>query len=102
MAGRIINKGIRCYVRVRGNGLMAGEQYTACLYASPKKEDFRATVLAMAEETNGEIICVFNFTPEQTAQLKVGNVIFEVFDSNYRQMKYDEQFATVRATSISA
>lgn len=99
---KIINKGIRCYVKVHGNGLIAGEEYTACLYASPKKEEFRATAVAVAEDINGEIVCSFDFTPDQTALLKVGNVIFEVFDGNYRQMKYDEQFATVRATSISA
>lgn len=99
---RIINKGIHCYIRVHGSGLIVGEEYTACLYYSPKKEEFRITATSVAEDNDGEIICAFNFTPEQTAQLKVGNVIFEVFDSNYRQMKYDEQFATVRATSISA
>lgn len=102
MAERIINKGMHAYIRVRGLGLIVDEEYTACLYYSPKKEEFRATVVAVAKDINGEIVCLFDFTPEQTALLKVGNVIFEVFDSNYRRMKYDEQFATVRATSISA
>lgn len=51
---KIINKGIRCYVKVHGNGLIAGEEYTACLYASPKKEEFRATAVAVAEDINEE------------------------------------------------
>lgn len=98
---RIINKGIHCYIRVHGSGLIVGEEYTACLYYSPKKEEFRITATSVAEDNEGEASCVFVFTPEQTSQLKNGNVVLEVYDSSFRQMKYDEEFATARATSLS-
>lgn len=98
---RIINKGIHCYIRVHGSGLIVGEEYTACLYYSPKKEEFRITTTSVAEDNDGEASCVFIFTPEQTSQLKNGDVVLEVFDKSLRQMKYDESFAEVRATSLS-
>ncbi len=111
MAKNIINKGIHCKIRVYGNGLIVGNNYTACLYYNAKKEDCRATVTADAAETKvvqdgvttTATTCVFDFTPEQTAQLKTGNVIFEVYDTtSQQQMKYDDAFATVRSTSINA
>ncbi len=107
----IINKGIHCKIRVYGNGLIEGNNYTACLYYNPRKTDFRATatadaILVTTEKdgvTTEVATCVFDFTPEQTAQLKTGNVIFEVYDTtSQQQMKYDDAFATVRSTSINA
>lgn len=45
--------------------------------------------------------CVFDFTPEQTGKLMKGKVIFEVYDTeNREQMMYDENYATVRSTSL--
>ena len=97
----IINKGIHAYINVHGSGLIVGEEYTACLYYSPKKEEYRISATSIAEDINGEPTCKFVFTPEQTSQLKNGNVVLEVFDKSLRQMKYDEEFAEVRATSLS-
>lgn len=101
MAKYIINKGIHAYIRVHGLGLIVGEEYTACLYYSPKKEEFRISAKSVAEEVDNEPVCVFTFTPEQTSLLKNGNCVLEVFDSSYRQMKFDEEFAEVRPTSLS-
>lgn len=107
----IINKGVHCKIRVYGSGLIAGNNYTACLYYNARKEDYRAQVSADAINVTTEkdgvttevATCVFDFTPEQTATLKTGNVILEVYDTDtLQQMKYDDAFATVRSTSLNA
>ncbi len=107
----IINKGIHCKIRVHGSGLVAGTNYTAVLYYNARKEEYRATATADAEAvettqngvTTTTAACLFDFTPEQTAALKTGNAIFEVYDTtSQQQMKYDDAFATVRSTSINA
>lgn len=107
---RIINQGIHCKVRSYGSGLRVGSTYTACLYYSAKKEDFRAEQTAecqlVTDIVNGEETerptCVFDFTPEQTKALKVGNVILEIYDTDtLQQMFYDENYAEVRATSLT-
>lgn len=102
----IINKGIHCKVRIHGSGLSAGTNYTAVLYYSASKAEYRATTTATATDTttDSETItsCVFDFTPEQTEQLKAGNVMLEVYDTNtLQQMVYNDTFATVRSTSLS-
>ncbi len=105
----IINKGVHCKIRVYGSGLVTGKNYTAVLYYSPSKQEGRADVTQEAATEQQEIdgvmtevvACVFDFTPEQTAELKTGKVIFEVYDTeNKEQMMYDENYATVRSTSL--
>lgn len=99
---RIINKGIQARIRVHGAGLVEGATYAAVLYYSPKHTDFRAMQTAIAQKIGEDIVCLFDFTPGQTATLKSGNVIFEVYDVNtQQQMTYNDHFATVRATSLS-
>lgn len=81
------------------------------LYYNARKEDYRATAnadaLTVTTEQDGvtteTATCIFDFTPEQTAALKTGNVILEVYDTDtLQQMKYDDAFATVRSTSLNA
>lgn len=107
----IINKGVHCKIRVYGSGLVTGKNYTAVLYYNARKEDYRATTTADAFTVTTEqdgvttetATCIFDFTPEQTATLKTGNVILEVYDTDtLQQMKYDDAFATVRSTSLNA
>lgn len=99
----IINKGVHCKIRVYGSGLVAGKNYTACLYYSAKKTENRAVATADTQEDTdtSTIFCLFDFTPEQTAELKAGTAILEVYDTDtLQQMMYDDAFATVRSTSI--
>ncbi len=107
---RIINQGVHCKIWSRGSGLIVGTTYTACLYYSARKEDYRAEQTAecvlVSDIVNGEETqrptCVFDFTPEQTKQLKVGNAILEIYDTNtLQQMFYDDNYAEVRATSLT-
>jgi hypothetical protein len=95
-----INKGIRCNINVGGNGLTIGKEYIACLYQSVK-DNIRIRANAVAENVDGVVRCFFVFTPEQTATLKKGNCILEVYDTAKSRMKFDESFATVRDTSLS-
>lgn len=98
----IINKGVHCKVRVYGSGLTEGKSYTACLYYSANNKDNRAEVEATAATTDSAVQCVFDFTPEQTTLLKAGKAILEVYDTGSKQqMVYDDDFATVRSTSLS-
>lgn len=106
----IINKGIHCKVRSYGSGLAVGTTYTACLYYSARKTEYRAEQTAVChlatEVVNGEETerptCVFDFTPEQTLSLKVGNVILEIYDTaTLQQMFYDDTYAEVRDTSLT-
>lgn len=107
---RIINQGVHCKIRSFGSGLAVGTTYTACLYYNAKKADCRAEQTAecglVSDIVNGEETqrptCVFDFTPEQTKQLKVGNAILEIYDTNtLQQMFYDDNYAEVRATSLT-
>lgn len=111
MKHNIINKGVHCKIRVHGDGLIAGTNYTAVLYYNPNKTEWRASATAEAEiiekvdngTTTQEVSCIFDFTPEQTATLKTGNVILEVYDTDtLQQMKYEDAFAIVRSTSLNA
>lgn len=105
----IINQGIGCEVRAYGSGLVVGTAYTACLYYNANTSSYRATQDAVCALTktvvSGEEVerpaCVFAFTPEQTLQLKAGNVILEIYDKETKQqMSYDDQYARVRKTSL--
>ena len=110
MASRIINKGVHCKIRVHGNGLIAGTNYTAVLYSNPNKTEGRASVTAEAEAieevdngtTTQEVSCLFDFTPDDTVNLIRGNAILEVYDTESKeQMMHDDNYATVRSTSLS-
>ena len=65
----IINKGVHAIIRARG-GLLYGKQYTCCLYYKAQVEEFRAEQTAEAYLEDGVVYCLFNFAPEQTAELK--------------------------------
>lgn len=102
MAENIINKGIHCFVKAHGNALQEGKSYTCTLYYSPKKEEYRASDTRVAEKIDDVILCNFVFTPEQTAQLKRGECILEIYDTeSLQQMLYIEDYAEVRSTSLS-
>lgn len=45
----IINKGIHCKVRSYGSGLAVGTTYTACLYYSARKTEYRAEQTAVCQ-----------------------------------------------------
>lgn len=96
---KIINRHIACYIKAIGTGLSVGKEYTACLYQSVK-DDIRVRSTAQTQDVDGVITCIFEFTPEQTAQLKTGPVILEIYDSAQNKMRFEENFATVRATSL--
>lgn len=107
---RIINQGVHCKIRSYGSGLIVGTTYTACLFYSARKTEYRAeqtTVCQLSTEVvNGEETqrptCVFDFTPEQTLKLKVGNAILEIYDTDTLQtMFFDDTYAEVRATSLT-
>ena len=107
----IINKGIHCKIQVYGSGLVTGKNYTACLYYDARKEDYRAQVSVDATDVTvkkeGVITevaaCIFDFTPEQTASLKTGKVMFEVYDTQtLKQMAYNDDFGIVRPTSLKS
>lgn len=106
----IINKGVHCKIRAYGSGLVVGTTYTACLYAKANIKEMRAetttTAVMTQDVVNGQEVqrptCVFDFTPEKTAALKVGSVILEIYDTeNLQQMSYNDNYAIVRATSLS-
>lgn len=97
--GGIINKGISCFINVKGSGLTVGKEYVACLYQAAK-DNIRVRANAIAESNDGVTSCRFEFTPKQTAELKKGNCILEVYDSSQSRMKFDDNFATVRETSL--
>lgn len=101
--GNIINKGICCKVNAKGSELKAGTNYTAVLYYSPKQEIYKITTTAIAETNkDDEVVCSFVFSSSDTEKLRVGNVILEIYDtSNKEQMFFDDNYAVVRATSIT-
>lgn len=104
----IINKGIRARITIAGGNFILGKEYTCTLYHGVKFPDGRATVTAIAQEiTNADGVtktaCVFVFEPEDTAKLKAGTVILEVYDNgSLEQMSFVENFATIRANSVSS
>ena len=103
MAEVIINKGIRARVVVRVSAFVIGSEYTCVLYRKPKDEENRITAIATAQEIDGKPTCLFVFEPEQTASMKAGEAILEVYDHNtLEQMYYKEDFCTFRSTSLSA
>lgn len=99
----IINKGIRSRVTAKGDIFADGREYTCTLYYSAKAQDGRATVKATATTIDGVVVCPFVFEPADTAKLKTGSVIMEIYDAeSLEQMSYVENFATVRSNSIVA
>lgn len=99
----LINKGIRARVTARGGNFVEGKEYSCTLYYSAKSQDGRATAIATATNIMGDITCEFVFEPNQTAQLKAGNVILEIFDTNtLEKMYFVDNYATVRANSLSS
>ena len=108
---KVINKGVQCKVRVSGDLLSDGTEYTAVLYYNAHTSKFRITTTAtcspseFVDEITGEVTnkltCVFVFTPEQTLTLKEGDVIFEVYDVDKNDMLFNDTFAVVRPTSLS-
>ena len=103
MAEVIINKGIRARVVVRVRAFVIGSEYTCVLYRKSKDEENRITAIATAQEIDGKPTCVFVFEPEQTASMKAGEAILEVYDhKTLEQMYYKEKFCTFRSTSLSA
>ena len=107
---RVINQGVEFSFRAYGSGLVEGTTYTACLYYNANTAGYRQTTddtcrLATAVVNGNEIerpTCVFTFTPEQTLALKVGNAILEIYDTTTKkQMFYDDNYATVRKTSLT-
>lgn len=102
----IINKGIQCVIRAHGNGLKIGSTYTATLYINAKYEEFRASSNSVAVDYgDGESgLCIFTFSPEQTASLKAGNEVkLEIFDTDtLENMYFDDKYALIRATSLKS
>lgn len=106
----IINQGIGFSFSAYGSGLEVGKTYTACLYANANNHANRAekdSVCALTTSVvNGVEVerptCVFEFTAEQTLNLKAGNAILEIYDKADKTiMVYDDQYATVRKTSLT-
>ena len=96
----IINKGIKYTITARGN-LIEGKEYTCTLYYNVKQKDYRASSTTIAQQLDNDVVCVFVFTKEMTASLKAGNVHLEIFDEDATFMSYTDNFAVVRANSLS-
>lgn len=100
---RIINKGIQTIIVARGNLFKLETEYTATLYYSVRHQEGRASTIAKTEIIEGTPTVTFVFPPSETSKLKVGEVILEIYDTNgLGQMSFVENFATVRASSLSA
>ena len=99
----IINKGVHALIKAYGN-LIYGKQYTCCLYYKSQVDEFRAEQISEAYIENGMVYCLFDFTPEQTAELKSGSVVrLEIYDTESKNsMYFNDEFAVVRATSINS
>lgn len=100
----IINKGVHAIIRAHGDVLNVGKQYTCCLYYKAQVGEFRAEQTAEAYLEDGVVYCLFDFTPEQTAELKSGSVVrLEIYDTeNKKNMYFNDEYAVVRATSLNA
>ena len=99
----IINKGVHAIIRARG-GLIIGKQYTCALYYKAQVDEFRAEQTADAVVSGQDVYCIFDFTPEQTAELKSGSVVrLEIYDTESKNsMYFNDEFAVVRATSLNS
>ena len=99
----IINKGVHAIIKARG-GLVTGKQYTCCLYWKAQVGEFRAEQTSEAYIEDGAVYCLFNFAPEQTAELKSGSVVrLEIYDTESKNsMYFNDEFAVVRATSLNS
>ena len=99
----IINKGVRAIIKARGV-LIVGKQYTCCLYWKAQVGEFRAEKTGEAYLMDGVVYCLFNFAPEQTAELKSGSVVrLEIYDTESKNsMYFNDEFAVVRATSLNS
>ena len=99
----IINKGVHAIIKARG-GLIDGKQYTCALYYKAQVGEFRAEQTAEAYAENSIVYCLFDFTPEQTAELKSGSVVrLEIYDTESKNsMYFNDEFALVRATSLNS
>lgn len=98
----IINKGVHAIIKARG-GLITGKQYTCCLYWNAKVGEFRAEKTTDAYVKDGVVYCLFDFAPEQTAELKSGSVVrLEIYDTESKNsMYFNDEFAVVRSTSLN-
>ena len=99
----IINKGVHALIKAYGN-LIDGKQYTCCLYYKSQVDEFRAEQTAEAVMSGQDVYCIFDFTPEQTAELKSGSVVrLEIYDTETKKnMYFNDEYAMVRATSINS
>ena len=99
----IINKGVHAIIKARG-GFVTGKQYTCCLYWKAHVGEFRAEQTAESYIEDGVVYCIFNFAPEQTAELKSGSVVrLEIYDTESKNsMYFNDEFAVVRATSLNS
>lgn len=99
----IINKGIHAIIRAHGDGLRVGKQYTCALYYKAQIEDYRAEQTAEAVMSGKDVYCIFDFTPEQTAELKSDSVVkLEIYDTNTKEnMYFNDEYAFVRSTSLN-
>ena len=104
MAKNIINKGVHAIIRAHGNGLTVGKQYTCCLYYNAQVVEFRAEKTADAVVSGQDVYCIFDFIPEQTAELKSSSFVrLEIYDTeNKNTMYFNDEYAFVRATSLNA
>ena len=93
---------MRAIIKARG-GLMFEKQYTCCLYWKAQVGEFRAEQTAEAYFEDGVVYCLFNFTPEQTAELKSGSVVrLEIYDTESKNsMYFNDEYAFVRSTSLN-
>lgn len=101
---RVINKGIDFSVRAFGMDIVQGTQYTCVLYQSAQLVGGRAEVtqsaVANTQGDGGE--CVFAFSEAQTAELREGKCILEIYETNGKStMVYKDDFAIVRSTSLA-
>lgn len=103
MAKNIINKGIHAFIKAHGS-LVAGKQYTCCLYYKSGVDEFRAEQTEDAVVSGQDVYCIFDFTPEQTAALKSGSFVrLEIYDTETKKsMYFNDEYAVVRATSLNA
>ena len=99
----VINQGLHSIINATGGNYIAGKEYTCTLYASPGDPEHRASVTTTAQELGGKVVLVFDFTPEQTMQLRKGNCILEIYDPvSLQEMAFDNEFADVRPNSVSS
>ena len=98
-----INQGLHAIINVSGGNYLAGKDYTCTLYASVNDKEHRASVTAQAQEVGGKVVVSFDFSPEQTMQLRRGNCILEIYDPvTLKEMAYQDDFAIVRPNSVSS